>query len=152
MKKELEQFRRMNTILHDLSQAGILFFILGNVFMIRFFMSSFAGEFKKNDLNLAMVFMGIFMVFISMADARKISPKEEKKIREKYHRAYVYLVLALCGFVLSILLGLFYLLYVRDFSLGVSIATFGLGGVALQKYHLERYTAVLEKAAESRGE
>jgi len=25
MKKELEQFRRMNTILHDLSQAGILF-------------------------------------------------------------------------------------------------------------------------------
>ena len=145
MKKELERFRRMNTILHHLSQAGFLFFILGNVFMIRFFMSSFAGEFKKNDLNLA-------MVFISMADARKISPQEEKKIREKYRRSYVYLVLALCGFVLSIFLGLFYLLYVRDFSLGVSIATFGLGGVALQKYHLERYTAVLEKSAESRGE
>ena len=152
MKKELERFRRMNSILHHLSQAGILFFILGNVFMVRFFISSFTDDINKNDLNLAMVFMGIFMVFISMADARKISPKEEEKIRGKYHRVYFYLVSALCGFIFSIILGLFWLFYVRDFSLGVSITTFGLGGVALQKYHLERYTAVLEKAAESRGE
>ncbi|HDS03647.1 MAG TPA: hypothetical protein ENN72_08080 [Firmicutes bacterium] len=133
---------------HRLACLGYPFFVLGLYSMGRFFFFS-ADDAKIGWLSTALLSMGIFMSFISMSDAGSVTKKEGLKIIKKQARLHTQVIGSLIGFILTTFFGLFVLFIIRDFSLGVAIATFGIGGIALQKFHLDRYLAVLGEEADS---
>lgn len=140
---EKNPLQAISNLLHVVSRLSLLFALIGIYYQIRAFAAvradSPAGEAEfLTNLVLSLTMWGFYMGLLSLSDNDRLKPKEIEKLRRSLRSGRVMAVFLVACSLLSVALGLYFLLGRRDELVGVALVTFAVGGLGVARLIRER--------------
>ncbi|MCZ7650539.1 MAG: hypothetical protein M5U13_04975 [Thermoanaerobaculia bacterium] len=142
----------ISNLLHAVSRLGFLFALIGIYYEIRAFAAmrwetpAGEAEFIEN-LVLSLTMWGFFMGLLSLSDNDRLKPKEIGKFQRNPRAVRTMVVFLVAAALLSVALGLYFLLGRRDELVGVALVTFAVGGLGVARLIRERLKYALSAPA-----
>jgi hypothetical protein len=122
-------WKRLGMALHALSYMMFGFFALGLYYEIQAVFGS-REKFLHNQYSMLMMF-GLAMLLAALRDNELTAEHRYRKVNAKLGLFQWTTAISIGMFSWVVLLGLFFLFYVRDKFQGEAILTFGVGGLAM---------------------
>ena len=140
---EKNPLQAISNLLHVVSRLSLLFALIGVYYQIRAFaairVDSPAGEAEfLTNLVLSLTMWGFYMGLLSLSDNDRLKAKEIEKLRRSLRSGRVMVVFLVACSLLSVGLGLYFLLGRRDELVGVALVTFAVGGLGIARLIRER--------------